>query len=61
MACATCEKTREWTKRQLERSKASIQLCLERLGVKANRTERSAAEESEHIDRAKQPTDSNQQ
>lgn len=54
MACATCEKTREWTKRQLERSKASIQLCLERLGAKANRTEQS-------VNHSEQSTDSDQQ
>lgn len=31
MACADCEKRREWMKKQYERSKERMRLCIERL------------------------------
>ena len=31
MACADCEKRREWMKKQYDRSKERMRLCLERL------------------------------
>ena len=61
MACATCEKVNEWTRRLLKQSEERMRLCLERLSNKANRAEQSTTEESEHADRAKQSTDSDQQ
>ena len=31
MTCASCEKRREWMKKQYERSKERMRLCIERL------------------------------
>lgn len=61
MACASCERNRQWVKKQYDRSKESIRLCTERLSNKATRAEQSATEESKHTGRAEQSTDSDQQ
>lgn len=65
MTCASCERNRQWIKRQYERSKENMRLCLERLSVKATQAEQSTTETTAQIDRAKQsdsqskqPTDS---
>lgn len=39
MTCAACEQRREWMKKQYERSKERMRLCIERLTPKATRTE----------------------
>lgn len=36
MTCASCEQRREWMKKQYERSKERMRLCIERLGVGSN-------------------------
>ena len=33
MTCASCEQRREWMKKQYERSKERMRLCIERLTV----------------------------
>lgn len=33
MTCAACEQRREWMKKQYERSKERMRLCIERLTV----------------------------
>ena len=39
MTCATCEARREWVRKQYERSKERMQLCIERLINPTDRTE----------------------
>ena len=39
MACADCEKRREWMKKQYDNSKERMRLCIERLTPKADRAE----------------------
>ena len=41
MACAGCEARREWIKRQTERAKHRMQLCMQRLAGQTDRTEQS--------------------
>ena len=54
MACADCEKRREWMKKQYDNSKERMRLCIERLAPKADRAEQPT-------DSAKQSTHSDQQ
>lgn len=54
MACAGCEARREWIKRQTERAKHRMQLCMQRLAGQTDRTEQS-------VNKSKQSTDSDQQ
>lgn len=51
MTCASCEQRREWIKKQYERSKERMRLCIERLTNPVDRTEQSA-------NKTKQSTDS---
>lgn len=53
MICAGCEARREWIKKQTERAKHRMQLCMQRLAGQADRTEQSA-------NKSKQSTDSDQ-
>ena len=53
MACAGCEARREWVRKQYERSKERMQLCIERLTNPTDQTEQS-------VNKAKQSTDSDQ-
>ena len=54
MTCATCEARREWVRKQYERSKERMRLCIERLTNPVDRTEQPA-------NKTKQSTDSDQQ
>ena len=54
MTCTSCEARREWIRKQAERAKQRMQLCLKQLTGRANQTEQST-------DSAKQPTHSDQQ
>ncbi len=54
MTCASCEARREWVRKQYERSKERMRLCIERLTGSADRTEQPA-------DKTEQSTDSDQQ
>ena len=54
MTCQGCEARREWIRKQSERAKERMRLCIERLTSKANRAEQPA-------DSAKQPTHPDQQ
>lgn len=47
MACAGCEARREWIKRQTERAKHRMQLCMQRLAGQTDRTEQSANKPSD--------------
>ena len=42
MTCAACEQRREWMKKQYERSKERMRLCIERLTNPVDRTEQPA-------------------
>lgn len=39
MTCASCERNREWIRKQSERAKERMRLCIERLTPKATRAE----------------------
>ena len=54
MTCTSCEQRREWIRKQYERSKERMRLCIERLTGSADRTKQPA-------NKTKQPTDSYQQ
>ena len=52
MTCQGCEQRREWIRKQSERSKERMRLCLKRLTGQANRAEQSSnrTEQSTHSD-----------
>ena len=54
MTCQGCEQRREWIRRQSERAKERMQLCLQRLTGQADRAE-------QQTNRAEQSAHSNQQ
>ena len=47
MTCASCEQRREWMKKQYERSKERMRLCIERLTNPVDQTEQPANKPSD--------------
>ena len=54
MACAGCEARREWIKRQTERAKHRMQLCMQRLAGQTDRTEQSTHSDQQRTERSDQ-------
>lgn len=52
MTCQGCEERRQWLRKQSERAKERMRLCLQRLTGQADRAEQSSnrAEQSAHSD-----------
>ncbi|MBJ8450320.1 hypothetical protein I6M83_00905 [Acinetobacter bereziniae] len=68
MTCQGCEQRREWLRKQSERAKERMRLCLQRLGGQAdraeqssNRTEQTSGATKQQNNRAEQSVDSDQQ
>ena len=54
MTCASCEARREWIRKQTERAKQRMQLCIERLTGRANQTEQSTDSDQQRAERTDQ-------
>ena len=54
MTCASCEQRREWMKKQYERSKERMRLCIERLTGSADKTEQSTDSDQQRAERTDQ-------
>ena len=54
MACAGCEARRECIKRQTERAKHRMQLCMQRLAGQTDRTEQSTYSDQQRTERSDQ-------
>jgi len=54
MTCASCEQRREWMKKQYERAKQRMQMCIERLTGRANQTEQSTDSDQQRAERTDQ-------
>ena len=61
MTCQGCEQRREWIRKQSERAKERMQLCLQRLTGQADRAEQSSDATKQQGNRTEQSTHSDQQ
>ena len=61
MTCQGCEQRREWIRKQSERAKERMQLCLQRLTGQAGRDEQSSDATKQQGNRTEQSTHSDQQ
>ncbi|MCF0263371.1 hypothetical protein KW868_02630 [Acinetobacter guillouiae] len=61
MTCQGCEQRREWLRKQSERAKERMRLCLQRLTGQAGRDEQSRDAAEQQGNRTEQSTDSDQQ
>ncbi len=60
MTCQGCEQRREWLRKQSERAKERMRLCLQRLTGQAGRDEQSSDATKQQVNRTKQSTHSDQ-
>ncbi|WP_155768696.1 MULTISPECIES: hypothetical protein [unclassified Acinetobacter] len=61
MTCQGCEQRREWIRKQSERAKERMRLCLQRLTGQAGRDEQSSDATKQQGNRTEQTTHSDQQ
>lgn len=61
MTCQGCEQRREWIRKQSERAKERMRLCLQRLTGQAGRDEQSSDATKQQTNRTEQSTHSDQQ
>ncbi|MFW1967332.1 hypothetical protein ACG95P_09715 [Acinetobacter guillouiae] len=61
MTCQGCEQRREWIRKQSERAKERMRLCLQRLTGQAGRDEQSSDATKLQGNRTEQSTHSDQQ
>ena len=61
MTCQGCEQRREWIRKQSERAKERMRLCLQRLTGQADRDEQSSDAAEQQTNRTEQSTHSDQQ
>lgn len=61
MTCQGCEQRREWLRKQSERAKERMRLCLQRLTGQADRAEQSSNRTEQSVDSDQQRTDSTDQ
>ena len=54
MTCTSCEARREWIRKQAERAKQRMQLCLQQLTGQADRTEQSTDSDQQRAKRTDQ-------
>lgn len=54
MTCESCERNREWIRKQSERAKERMRLCIERLTGRANQTEQSTDSDQQRAERTDQ-------
>lgn len=58
MTCQGCEQRRQWLRKQSERAKERMRLCLQRLTGQAGRAEQSSNRAEQSIDSDQQRTGS---
>lgn len=58
MTCQGCEQRREWLRKQSERAKERMRLCLQRLTGQADRAEQSSNRTEQSVDSDQQRTGS---
>ncbi len=61
MTCQGCEQRREWIRKQSERAKERMRLCLQRLTGQADRAEQSSNRAEQSVNSDQQRTDSTDQ
>lgn len=61
MTCQGCEQRREWLRKQSERAKERMRLCLQRLTGQADRAEQQSYRTEQSVDSDQQRTDSTDQ
>ncbi len=61
MTCQGCEQRREWLRKQSERAKERMRLCLQRLIGQDDRAEQQPNRAEQSVDSNKQRTDSTDQ
>ncbi|WP_165383037.1 hypothetical protein [Acinetobacter sp. WCHAc060033] len=61
MTCQGCEQRREWLRKQSERAKERMRLCLQRLTGQADRAEQSSNQTEQSVNSDQQRTGSTDQ
>lgn len=61
MTCQGCEQRRQWLRKQSERAKERMRLCLQRLTGQADRAEQSSNQTEQSVDSDQQRTGSTDQ